>query len=224
MVIDGDSLEVMKIIEKGYFGSIKMIYMNPPFNIGGEFIFNDAAGHMDRYTAYIASTDGRVEDVSLEAGTSHSEWLSMIYARLFIARNLLRNDGVIFVSIDDHESHHLRVVMDEIFGEENFVATFVWEKRYSPPPDTQDVGYVHENILCYRRTDEFDAGLLPITREQQARYTNPDDDPRGPWESGRLHVPVYRPGTTEFVLPDCPPLDRQRTLSEDDSCLGMFEG
>lgn len=212
VAIEGENLEVMKLIERSYFGKIKMIYMNPPFNIGGELIFDDREGYFDRYLAYVAGEEIG-GGVGISAGNGHSSWLNMIYARLFVARNLLSNDGVIFVSIDDHEAHHLRAVMDEIFGEENFLACFVWEKRYSPPPDTKDVGYVHENIMCYRRSEEFAAGLLPMTDEQSARYTNPDSDPRGPWKAAdytcrytaderpNLYYPITNPNTGEERYP-----------------------
>lgn len=212
VVIEGENLEVMKLIERSYFGKVKMIYVNPPFNISDELMFDDREGHFERYMRYVGGNE-TVANIGLPAGNGHSPWLNMIYARLFIARNLLANDGVIFASIDDHESHHLRMVMDEVFGGENFVASFVWEKRYSPPPDTKDVGYVHENILCYRRSEEFAAGLLPMADEQAARYTNPDDDERGPWKAAdytcrytaeerpNLYYPVINPNTGKTILP-----------------------
>jgi adenine-specific DNA-methyltransferase len=211
--IQGDNLEVMKILEKAYFGKIKMIYMNPPFNIGGELIFDDSEGYFDRYEKYVSEKSSSLSEISLSAGTSHSNWLTAQYVRLILARNLLQPDGVIFVSIDDHEFHHLRMIMDEIFGEENFVASFVWEKRYSPPPDTKDVGYVHENILCYRRSEDFQAGLLPMTEAQSARYTNPDGDPKGPWKAAdytcrytakerpNLYYEIIQPKTGEKRFP-----------------------
>ncbi len=211
--IQGDNLEVMKILEKAYFGKVKMIYMNPPFNIGGELIFDDSEGYLDRYEKYVSDKSTSLSEISLLAGTSHSKWLTAQYVRLILARNLLQADGVIFVSIDDHEFHHLRMIMDEIFGEENFVANFVWEKRYSPPPDTKDVGYVHENILCYRRSEDFQAGLLPMTEAQSGRYTNPDGDPRGPWKAAdytcrytakerpNLYYEIVQPKTGEKRFP-----------------------
>jgi adenine-specific DNA-methyltransferase len=212
VAIEGENLEVMKIIERAYFGRIKMIYMNPPFNIGGELIVADSANLFERYISYVTGSADS-EKIGIAGGSGHSEWMNSVYARLFIARNLLSQDGVIFVSIDDHESHHLRTMMDEIFGSENFVASFVWEKRYSPPPDAQDVGYVHENIICYRRSEDFSAGLLPMTEDQSARYTNPDSDPRGPWKAAdytcrytsderpTLYYPVTNPNTGQEILP-----------------------
>ena len=126
---------------------------------------------------------------------------------------MLKDDGVIFISIDDHEVHNLRRICDEIFGEENFVCTFVWEKRYSPPPDTKEVGYVHENILLYRKSASYKMGLLPLTAEQQGRYKNPDNDPRGDWkpmdytcrytkdERPNLYYKIVNPNTKKGVLP-----------------------
>lgn len=231
VVIQGENLEVMKLIERSYFGKIKMIYMNPPFNIGGELMFDDREGHFDRYLRYVGG-DEMTDGVGISAGNGHSGWLNMIYTRLFVARNLLSNDGVIFVSIDDHEAHHLRAVMDEIFGEENFLACFAWEKRYSPPPDTKDVGYVHENIMCYRRSEEFAAGLLPMTDEQSGRYTNQDNDPRGPWKAAdytcrytaeerpNLYYPITNPNTDEERLPKktrvwaCSPSEHEKNVKE----------
>lgn len=212
VAIQGENLEVMKIIERAYFGKVKMVYMNPPFNIGGELIVTDSGDILDRYMSFTAGAEGS-EKMGVLGGAGHSQWMNSVYARLFLARNLLSADGVIFVSIDDHESHHLRIIMDEIFGSENFVASFVWEKRYSPPPDAQDIGYVHENIVCYRRSEDFVAGLLPMTDDQTSRYTNPDNDPRGPWKAAdytcrytsderpTLYYPVKNPNTNEVILP-----------------------
>lgn len=185
--VTGENLEVMKLLQKAYFGAFRMIYMDPPYNTGSDLIYNDDySDPLRSYLRYSGQMSG--DDVPLSTlverdGRFHSRWLSMMFPRLFVARNLLAENGVIFVSIDDHESHHLRMLMDEVFGPENFVCTFIWEKRYAPPPDTKDVGYVHENILCYRRSDAFQAALLPMTEMQKARYKNPDQDKRGPWKA-----------------------------------------
>ena len=212
VAIEGECLEVMKLIERAYFGKIKMIYMNPPFNIGGELIVRDGNDILERYLDYSKNVDESGK-IGVAAGAGHSDWLNGIFARLFVARNLLSSDGVIFVSIDDHEAHHLRILMDEIFGSENFVASFVWEKRYSPPPDATNVGYVHENIICYRKSDDFTAGLLPMTDDQSSRYTNPDNDTRGPWKAAdytcrytsderpTLYYPVQNPNTGQEIFP-----------------------
>jgi hypothetical protein len=133
--------------------------------------------------------------------------------RLFAVSNLLSDDGVVFVVIDDHEIHRLRSLMDEVFGEENFVCTFIWEKRYSPAPDARNVGYVHENIVCYRKSDAFKTSLLPMTEAQRSRYKNPDGDPKGPWkpqdytcqytatERPTLYYAITNPHTGKKVFP-----------------------
>jgi adenine-specific DNA-methyltransferase len=217
VAITGDNLEVMKLLQKAYFGAFRMIYMDPPYNTGSDLIYND--DYKDPLSSYLHYS-GQLTDDSLRVsslletdGRFHSRWLTMMLPRLFVARNLLAENGVIFVSIDDHESHHLRILMDEVFGGENFVCAFVWEKRYAPPPDTKDVGYVHENVLCYRRSDAFQAALLPMTEQQKGRYKNADKDPRGPWkpadytcrytakERPTLYYPIRNPNTGKDTLP-----------------------
>lgn len=217
LIVEGDNLEVLKLMQKSYMSKVKMIYIDPPYNTGNDFIYpDDFSETLETYLEFTGQVDasGKRFSSNTEAnGRFHSKWLSMMYPRLYLARNLLTNDGVMFISIDDHEVHTLRRICDEIFGEENFVCTFVWEKRYSAPPDTKDVGYVHENILLYRKTAEYKMGLLPLTADQQARYKNPDSDPRGPWkpmdytcrytrrERPNLYYPIRNPNTGKEVLP-----------------------
>ncbi len=217
VLIEGDNLEVLKILQKSYIGTVKMIYIDPPYNTGNEFIYpDDYSETIQTYLDYTGQVDGagKVFSTNTEAnGRFHSKWMNMMYPRLYLARNLLKDDGVIFISIDDHEVHNLRRMCDEIFGEEHFLCTFVWEKRYSPPPDTKEVGYVHENILLYRKSAEYKMGLLPLTDEQQARYKNPDNDPRGAWkpmdytcrytkdERPNLYYKVINPHTKKGVFP-----------------------
>ena len=217
VVITGDNLEVMKLLQKAYFGAFRVIYMDPPYNTGSDVIYND--DYKDpllsylRYSGQLSAGSLRVSSALETRGRFHSRWLAMMLPRLFVARNLLAENGVVFVSIDDHESHHLRILMDEVYGGENFVCSFVWEKRYSPPPDAKDVGYVHENILCYRRSDAFQAALLPMTDAQKKRYKNPDNDSRGPWKAAdytcrytaqerpTLYYPIRNPATGEEMWP-----------------------
>ena len=217
LVIEGDNLEVLKLLQKSYLGRIKMIYIEPPYNTGNDFIYPDNyAESLETYLEYTGQvdTEGKKFGTNTETdGRFHTKWLNMMYPRLYLARNLLKDDGVIFISIDDHEVHNLRRICDEIFGEENFVCTFVWEKRYSPPPDTKEVGYVHENILLYRKSASYKMGLLPLTAEQQGRYKNPDTDPRGDWkpmdytcrytknERPNLYYKIVNPNTKKGVLP-----------------------
>lgn len=217
VLIEGDNLEVLKLMQKSYMGKVKMIYIDPPYNTGNDFIYPDDFGEtLETYLEFTGQIDaeGKRFSTNTEAnGRFHSKWLNMMYPRLFLARNLLTEDGLMFISIDDHEVHTLRRISDEIFGEENFVCTFIWEKRYSPPPDTKEVGYVHENVLLYRKSPEYKMGLLPLTNEQQARYKNPDSDPRGPWkpmdytcrytkkERPNLYYRITNPNTRKSVLP-----------------------
>jgi|GEM_PF-861531 len=210
----GDNLEIMKILQAAYIGCFKMAFIDPPYNTPGDFIYSDdpddPIGNYERITEGVSSGKPLKR---IASGNSHSAWLSMMLPRLYQVRNLLRDDGVVFVVIDDHESHRLRMLMDEVFGEENFVCTFAWQKKYSPAPDAPDVGYVHENVLCYRRTEDFKAKLLPMTEAQTRRYKNPDNDPRGPWKPSdytcrytsdqrpTLYYPIVNPNTGKPVWP-----------------------
>ncbi len=184
LMIEGDNLEVLKLLQKAYHGKIKMIYIDPPYNTGKEFIYPDnfREGLQD-YLRYSGQVDGeglKLTSNSETSGRYHSKWLSMMYPRLFLARNLLREDGVIFVSIDDHEVHNLRHLMDEVFGEEQFIAQFVWKSRQQK--DNRNItgaSIDHEYVLCYGRR---------VRGEQRdtSQYSNPDNDPRGPWTSANM--------------------------------------
>ena len=199
MFIEGDNLAVLKILHKAYYGKIKMIYIDPPYNTGNDFIYNDDFKQTRRsYEAEAGITDDEgnvVRDDGLRTNTGghkHSNWLNMMYPRLFLARNLLRQDGVIFVSIDDNEVHNLRLMMNEIFGEENFVAQLVWERAYAPKNDAKYVSNSHDYVLMYARSiNEFTIGRPKRTDEANARYSNPDNDPRGVWKPSDLSVKTY---------------------------------
>lgn len=211
----GDNLEIMRLLQPAYFGKVKAAIIDPPYNLPGDSIYqddlNDPIGGYLRYLSHYYSKGS--EDGSA-AGQRHSAWLNMMLPRLFAVSNLLSDDGgVVFVVIDDHEVHRLRSLMDEVFGAENFVCTFIWEKRYSPAPDAPNVGYVHENIVCYRKTDSFKTALLPMTVAQRSRYKNPDNDPNGDWkpqdytcqytasERKNLYYPITNPHTGKSVWP-----------------------
>lgn len=218
LFIEGDNLEVLKLLQKSYYGKVKMIYIDPPYNTGKEFIYPDKYSEsLDTYLSYAGLVDDEGRKFSTNTATEgrfHTKWLNMMYPRLYLSRNLLRDDGVIFISIDDNEVENLRRMCDEIFGEENFMCTFAWQKRYSPPPDTADIGYEHESIVMYRRSFEFNANLLPLTEEQRSRYKNPDNDPRGSWkamdytcrytsdERPNLYYPIVNPNTGEKIWPN----------------------
>jgi len=195
--IEGENLEVLKVLQRSYYGKIKMIYIDPPYNTGNDsFIYPDRfAESKDEYLKRIGDKDeegyllkeGMFRKNSKENGHYHSNWLSMMYPRLFLARNLLKDDGVIFVSIDDNEVHNLRMVMNEVFGEENFLAALIWEKIHSIKNDAKYFSDNHEYVLCFcKEIESVNIQLLPRTEVMNERYQNPDNDPRGPWSSGDL--------------------------------------
>jgi adenine-specific DNA-methyltransferase len=216
--VTGESYEVMKLLQPAYRAGIKMAFVDPPYNNGNDEIYcDDLVEPWGRYESHLAAVGAQEKSPAMLATSgrgTHSRWMSMMLPRLYVVRNLLADNGVVFVVIDDHESHRLRFVMDEVFGPENFVCTFVWEKKHSPAPDAQDVGYVHEYILCYRKSSSFEAAFLPMTDDQRGRYQNPDNDPRGPWkatdytcrftadERKNLYYPILHPGTGQEVLPN----------------------
>ena len=189
--IEGDNLEVLKLLFKPYFGRVKLIYIDPPYNTGQDFVYPD--NYADPLKTYLQLTGQTDEQGNLltsnpeTSGRYHSTWLSMMYPRLFLARQLLSEDGVISVSIDDHEVHHLRMLMNEIFGEENFVATIAWQKKDSPSNDAKGISTTHEYVIIYQRSEEFKRKLLPRTEEQLRNYKNPDNDPRGEWTRTTLY-------------------------------------
>ena len=189
LFIEGDNLEVLKLLRKSYSGQVKMIYIDPPYNTGNDFIYPD--NYTDPLDNYLELTGQKDSEGNLQtsnpetSGRYHSAWLSMMYPRLFLARQLLREDGVIFVSIDDHEVHNLRLLMNEVFGEENFVANIVWQKRTSPDARAT-IGEAHDSILVFSRSLESFKSvfrLLPLSEDRSLDYKNIDNDPRGAWAS-----------------------------------------
>lgn len=186
--IEGDNLEVLKILQKHYHGKVKLIYIDPPYNTGKDFVYPDNYKEgLDTYLEWTRQVNDEGKKISTNSETEgryHSNWLNMMYPRLKLARNLLTDDGVIFISIDDNESAHLRRLGDEIFGEQNFVATFVWEKRTNRE-NRKTVSYRHDTIYCYRKAPVRERALaqLPMTGKALANYSNPDNDPRGSWKS-----------------------------------------
>jgi adenine-specific DNA-methyltransferase len=183
LVIEGDNLEVLKLLQKSYLTQVKLIYIDPPYNTGSDFIYpDDYAETLQTYLQYTGQVDseGRRFGTNTEAdGRFHSKWLNMIYPRLYLARNLLRDDGAIFVSVDDHEISNLTSLMNEVFGEENHYATIVWQKKDTPSNDAKTMSVTHEYLLVYQKTEEFDRNLLPRSEDQLENYKNPDKDPRG---------------------------------------------
>ncbi len=216
MIIVGDNLQVLLSLQKSYANAIKLIYIDPPYNTGNDFIYKDNfALDEGLYLQETRQADlhGHLVSNPQTSGRFHSNWLNFMYPRLRVARSLLREDGAIFISIDDHEVHNLRHLMDEIFGAENFKTDIVWQKRYTRSNNTVDFTTVVEHILVYARSEAFAVNLLPRSDEADARYTNPDNDPRGPWkgasflnpatpeERPNLCYPIVNPTTGETTLP-----------------------
>lgn len=194
--IEGENLEILKLLYRAYAGRVKMIYIDPPYNTGSDFIYTD--DYADPLGQYLELTEQVDEAGNLltsnpeTSGRYHSAWLSMMLPRLFVARQLLREDGAIFVSIDDNEVQNLRMLMDEVFGEENFIATVIWQKVYAPKNTAKYFSEDHDYILVYaRNASVWRPNLLPRTEEANARYDNPDDDPRGPWKSSDMTARNY---------------------------------
>ena len=181
LIVEGDNLAALKALLPTYQGKVKCIYIDPPYNTGNEgWAYNDNVN-----SPMMQDWLGKVVD--REDLTRHDKWCCMMLPRLKLLRELLRDDGVIFISIDDNEVHRLRSLMDEVFGEENFVATAIWEKVYSPKSSAKYFSENHDFIVVYARSKEwFKLGLLPRTEEADARYANPDDDLRGRWKSSDL--------------------------------------
>jgi adenine-specific DNA-methyltransferase len=189
LFIEGDNLEALKLLRASHAGKVKLIYIDPPYNTGNDYLYRD------------------------DFGRFHAEWLSMMYPRLTLARSLLAGDGAIFVSIDSTEHANLVLLLAEVMGEANFRADIVWQKRYTRSNNTRDFTTVVENIVVFSRSPAFEVNLLPRTVEADARYVNPDNDPRGPWKAAsflnplspalrpNLCYPVTNPNTGQVTWP-----------------------
>lgn len=196
LYIEGDNLEVLKLLQETYLGKIKMIYIDPPYNTGNDFVYEDDFSQTtEEYKASSSQYDNQGNRLVVNAesnGRFHTDWLNMIYPRLKLARDLLTDDGAIFISIDENEENNLKAVCNEIFGEQNFVGNVIWERAFSPKNDAKYFSDSHDYILVYaKQLTSFEIGLLPRTEEANSRYSNPDNDPRGPWASDNLTVKTY---------------------------------
>ncbi|WP_233543496.1 site-specific DNA-methyltransferase [Pyramidobacter sp. CG50-2] len=224
LYIEGDNLEVLKLLQESYLGKVKMIYIDPPYNTGNDFVYADdfvrSQDEENRQMGVFDEEDNRLFRNTDTNGRFHSDWCSMIYPRLKLAASLLRDDGVIFISIDDHEVANMRKICEEIFGAQNFVAQLVWERAYSPKNDARFISNSHDYVLMYARNiNDFVVGRLPRTIEANARYSNPDDDPRGIWMSDNMTVKTYTPDcdypiTTPSGVVREPPAGRCWSLSK----------
>lgn len=197
LFIEGDNLDALKLLQESYLGKVKMIYIDPPYNTGKDFVYHDNfKANVEQYdedTEY-KDIEGNIQFKKNEKtnGRYHSDWLSMMYPRLKLARNLMTEDGVIFISIDDNEQANLKKLCDEVFGEDNLVASIIWQKKYAPQNDAKYFSTSHDYVLVYARSiDKFNRNLLPRSEEQLSRYSNPDNDPRGPWQSDNFTVATY---------------------------------
>lgn len=196
LIIEGDNLEALKLLQKAYLGKMKMIYIDPPYNTGNDFIYPDNyTESLQTYLEYTEQVDaeGRKFGTNTEDnGRFHSRWLNMMYPRLYLARNLLRDDGIIFISIDDGEVKNLRTLGDEIFGEENFLATIAWEKRYTRSNNAKLFYSLKDSIVVYRKSDSTSFLREPRNEKSDSLYDNPDDDPRGPWSTSSYVNPATK--------------------------------
>ena len=200
LYIEGDNLDVLKVLRETYLGKVKMIYIDPPYNTGNDFVYNDdfaqGKGDFEAQSGLFDDEGNQTIDPmqrnTESNGRFHTDWLNMIYPRIKVARDFLTEDGVIFISIDDNEVENLRKVCDEIFGGQNFVAQLIWERAFAPKNDAKYVSNSHDYIVVYaKEISKFEIGRLPRTEEADARYSNPDNDPRGVWQSDNLTVKSY---------------------------------
>jgi Adenine specific DNA methylase Mod len=193
LYIEGDNLDVLKCLKETYMGKVKMIYIDPPYNTGNDFVYeDDFAESTSEYLANSGQYDeqgNRLVTNSESNGRFHTDWLNMIYPRLKVARDLLSEDGVIFISIDDNEQKNLKNICDEIFGESNFLAQIVWERSFSPINLMKHFSPSHDYVLCYAKNiEKANCNGIPRSKEADNRYSNPDNDPRGVWSSSDISV------------------------------------
>ena len=200
LYIEGDNLEVLKLLRENYLGKVKMIYIDPPYNTGNDFVYEDdfsqtAVEFKDKSGMFDENGQMLLQNYEVNAdsnGRFHTDWLNMIYPRLKVARDLLKENGVIFISIDDHEQENLKKVCDEVFGGHNFIAELIWERAYSPKNDARFISNSHDYVMMYAKDiNNFVIGRLDRTEEANARYINPDNDSRGVWKPSDISVKTY---------------------------------
>ena len=224
LYIEGDNLEVLKLLQEAYLGKVKMIYIDPPYNTGNDFIYaDDFMRSQEEENEQMGMYDEDANRLFKNTDTNgrfHSDWCSMMYSRLLLSRNLLTEDGIIFISIDDNEQENLKKCCDEIFGAQNFIAQLIWERAYAPKNDARFISNSHDYVLMYARDiTKFVIGRLPRTEEANSRYQNPDNDPRGVWKPSDMSVKTYNaacdyPITTPSGRVIEPPAGRCWSLSK----------
>ena len=205
LYIEGDNLQVLKLLRENYLGKVKMIYIDPPYNTGNDFVYND---NFDQDKQEYVHNSGQYDEDGHQLVTNtesngrfHTDWLNMIYPRLKVAKDLLSEDGVIFISIDDHELRNLKTICDEVFGERNFEGHIHWRRRHNQPNDkTKMIGIVAEHIISYSKNSQFlktvGVGKLDVT----ASFSNPDNDPKGPWASKPWKVGSDQSGSSYIII------------------------
>ena len=213
LIIEGENLAVLKLLSKSYREQVKCIYIDPPYNTGNDFVYSDKFNQDKKEyweDAEITENGYKIDSNTETDGRFHSNWLNMMYSRLLIARQLLKEDGVIFISIDDNEVHHLRKLCDDVFGEDNFLANVVWQKKYAATNDAKGFSAMHDHIIVYQKSESFERRLLPRTEEQNKPYKNDDGDGKGLWRSDNLLVksfsesgvfPIKNPNTGKEYMP-----------------------
>ena len=196
LIIEGDNLEVLKLLQKSYAGKVKMIFIDPPYNTGNEFIYPDNfQDNLDTYLQYTGQKDSdglKVSSNTEGSGRFHTNWLNMMYPRLKLSKSLLQNDGAIFISIDDSEAPRLRMLCDEVFGEENFITNIIWQHSVQPKGYSGIFSVHHNHILMYRKSEDFELMSLERTDEDNKAYSNQDNDPKGDWRTGDVRNALYR--------------------------------
>ena len=199
LYIEGDNLDVLKLLRETYLGKVKMIYIDPPYNTGNDFVYeDDFAEGMDSYMCRSGQYDEQGNQLVQNTdsnGRFHTDWLNMIYPRLRVAKDLLSEDGVIFISIDDHEQENMRKICDEVYGAENFVGQFIWQRRTSPDM-RKLVSTAHDYIITYAKSKNNLSSAINkvrLTEKDAGNYSNPDNDPRGAWASSDFTAQGYRP-------------------------------
>lgn len=205
LYIEGDNLEALKIMRETYAGKVKLIYIDPPYNTGHDFIYDDdfaqSQGEYAEQSGEYDEEGGRLVANPESNGRFHSDWCSMMYPRLLLARDMLTPDGAIFISIDDNESANLRKICDEVFGAGNFQSDIAWQKRYTRSNNTVDFTTTIEHILVYSKSRDFQVNLLPRSVDSDSGYANPDDDPRGPWITSSYVNPARREERPNLTYP-----------------------
>lgn len=225
LYIEGDNLDALKLLRENYAGKVKLIYIDPPYNTGHDFVYDDDFSQtQDEFSSESGEYNedgGRLVANTESNGRFHSDWCSMIYPRLLLARDLLTSDGAIFISIDDNEYLNMRALCNEIFGAANFVASIVWQKTLTRRNDAQQISTAHDYVLVFaKQLSSLKIQHEPVGEKQRATYTNRDNDPRGDWLAVPFHAPNIRPNLTyPIVLPSgrevIPPKGRCWSTSKD---------